>query len=294
MTVQYRCTPSEAGVTNTCTTTVSKSEFDALVSALDPNMPTSGRLSLASEYARLLIMAAEAQKRGIDQTQDFKMIVKFSTLQMLSAQLVKNITAHPAHQVSPQEIEQYLLAHQNDYQEVVFDRIVLPAVAGVRDQESSAENRAAGLQKRAAAGEDFAKLQAETTGQPANVAAAAGHIGPVRCLSLMENQRQICNLKPGEISPVIKDSSGLIIFRLVSRQALNVQKAQEEIRTNLNREDLQAELEKVRNPLSLKLDERYFGKLPAADVAHKHGMHMPTATVTDPTKTQEPHQHPEQ
>jgi hypothetical protein len=50
------------------------------------------------------------------------------------------------------------------------------------------------------------------------------------------------------------------------------------------------EIQRVRTPVSLELDEQYFGKLPKADIANHHGMHFPNATTTTPAKTHA-HQH---
>jgi len=94
LTVRYHCGNGNAA-SDSCTINVSKSEFDALVQAIDPKMSADGRQSLASEYARLLIMAAEARRRQIDKSADAETLEKFSGLQVLAAQLVREITAHP-------------------------------------------------------------------------------------------------------------------------------------------------------------------------------------------------------
>jgi hypothetical protein len=294
MSVQYRCAPSQAsGAPKPCVISVSKAEFDALVSALDPNMPESSRISLASEYARLLIMAAAAQQRGIDQTEDFKTLVKYATLQLLSTRLVRDINGHPNKVVSEADIDRYLSDHEGDYQQVTFDKVVLPKNSGIAGKSISAEAYANELHRRAVNGESFTKLQAEVTGLSAQDAAGHGRVGPISCLSLLESQRQVCRMKPGEISPVLQDQTGFSILKLVALQAVLRDQAKAQVRELLKRQALQTEIESVRTPVALNLDERYFGKLPSADVAHKHGMHTPSATVTDPSKAAESHQHPE-
>ena len=296
--VEYRCAEktSPGSKPITCTLAVSKSDFDALVHALDPNMPTSNRLSLASEYARLLIMGAEAENRGIDKSKDFKALAKFSTLQMLSTQLVRNINGDARLKASSAEAEQHFTAHAKDYQEITFDRIVVPLQSGgIRHQTEPASDRANKLRNRLLKGEPFATLQSEVTGLPIKDAAAAGRIGPIRCLSLQESLRKVCDLRPEETSAVIEDGNSLVIAKMVSRRALPVEEVRDEIRSTLERQRLQNELDRVRNPISMQLDQRYFGNLPAQDVAHKHGMQFPSATATDPSAASqspaEPHKH---
>jgi hypothetical protein len=289
--VAYRCAGKTSADTkpSTCTLTVSKSEFDALVHALDPKMSTSNRLSLASEYARLLIMAAEAEGRGISKSKDFQALAKFSTLQMLSTQLVRDINGDATLKASSTDADQYFAAHRNDYQEVTFDQIVVPVQNGsISHKTEPASERANKLRGRVLRGESFAELQAEVTGRPSQAAAAAGRVGPIRCLSLQESLRKVCSLKPEEISEVISDGGSLVIAKVVSRRALPIEEVREEIRATVERQRLQSELDRVRNPVSMQLDERYFGELPDQDVAHKHGMQFPSATVTGPSKSSDP------
>jgi hypothetical protein len=296
--VAYRCAGKTSADTepSTCTLTVSKSDFDALVHALDSKMSTSNRLSLASEYARLLIMAAEAEGRGISKSKDFQALAKFSTLQMLSTQLVRDINGDATLKASSADADQYFAAHVNDYQEVTFDQIVVPIQNGSMSHKGEpAGDRANKLRSRVLQGESFAELQAEVTGRPSQAAAAAGRVGPIRCLSLQESLRKVCSLKAEEISEVIGDGNSLVIAKMVSRRALPLADVRDEIRSTLERQRLQSELDRVRNPVSMQLDERYFGELPAQDVAHKHGMQFPSATVTSPSKSSDhsvaPHKH---
>jgi hypothetical protein len=65
LSIRHNCVgkPGDAAI---CQQFVTKQDFDALARALDPNMSAAGRQALAAEYARLLIMAAEARRRGLD------------------------------------------------------------------------------------------------------------------------------------------------------------------------------------------------------------------------------------
>src|SRR5262245_42760484 len=50
-----------------CNTVIRKADFDNLIVALDPNMPASDRLVLATQYVKLLVLGHEAERRKLDQ-----------------------------------------------------------------------------------------------------------------------------------------------------------------------------------------------------------------------------------
>jgi hypothetical protein len=254
-------------------------------------MPAASRLSLAAEYARLLIMAAESKSRGVEQSSDFQTLMNFSRLQLLASQLVKRINANPP-QVSSADVERYFSEHARDFREVSFERIFLPAQAAAGSPTGVGPvDRANALRSRAMKGESLVALQGEIAKAFAGNVPANLRTGPMRCMYLSEPMRQVCDLRPGEISLVIAENSGYSICRLISINPLPFEKARDEIQATLKRQRLQAEIENVRKPISVQLDERYFGKLPAPDLAEKHGMHFPAATTTTPANEQK-NKHP--
>lgn len=285
--IRYHCGSESSG----CASVVTKEEFDALIQALDPNMTIDGRLSLAAEYSRVLIMAAEARRRGIDQLPEVQTLLKFSGLQVLANRLVREITA-TAPRVSSDEVEKYFRDHRRDYQEVSLSRILVSA----RPMDTThdlvpAAARAEAVRARAINGEDFSALQREISGTQPGTPGQTVKIGPVSCLSVPEAHRQVCDLKPGEVSSVLPGNLGFFIYRLESRHDRELSEAGDEIRNMLERQRLQQEIEMVRTPVSLDLDERYFGKLPKPDLASKHGMHFPAARTTAPAPELPTHKH---
>jgi len=286
--VRYHCgtDPVVGGEPNQCEITVGKAEFDALVQALDPGMPASARQSLATEYSRLLIMAAEARRRGVDRSAEFQTLIEFSTLQLLASRFVRDIESHSP-QLSAHELEQYFADHRREYREVSFSRISIPNTASHRGVAASA--RAEALRSRALRGEDFGELQRE-----AAVAVATAtpnvRIGPTLCLSLPQSHRDACDLKPGEISRVFTDNLGHFIYRLESRRDRTLDEAQNEIRARVERERLQTQIERFRTPVSLKLDNEYFGELPQPHLATQHGIHFPAVETTSASEPVHCHQ----
>jgi hypothetical protein len=284
--IQYHCAKSSAA----CSITVTGEQFHALVQALDPNMDEASRQSLAAEYSRLLIMAAEARRRHLDRSPELQTLLAFSKLQLLANRLVRDITVDPV-RVSELEVEKYFRDHRREYHEVTLSRIFIPIpLKNMGPTAVSAADRAAALHKRAIAGEDFELLQREVSETPGG---SNGRIGPLQCRLLPEAHREACDLEPGKTSMPQADSLGYSIYRMESRRSSEFDDVRDEIRAMLERQRVEAEIHQVRTPVSLELDERYFGKLPqpAPDLAIKHGMHYPTTNGTAPSKPKKQHHH---
>ena len=122
------------------------------------------------------------------------------------------------------------------------------------------KNEADKLRTRAAAGEDFNKLQEESF-QVAGIKSSAPNIsmGKVRRNVLPPSQASAMDLKPGEVSPVIADQSGFFIYKLVSKGSMPLDQAREEIKGTLRSERLQNEMKAVQESATSSLDEAYFG-----------------------------------
>jgi hypothetical protein len=289
--VTYDCPGAKAVAEGrgVCSAAVSRREFDLLVRALDPNMPASSRQALAAEYARLVIMAAEARRRGFEHSQEFQTLLNFSALQLLSTRLVKEITSRSS-DVSNEDVEVYFRTHRREFDEVLVSRIQLPGVPDHNtESRSQSAARAEAVRNRARKGEDPVILQREISGSSSTASAVS--TGPYSCASLPEAHRSVCGMNPGEVSDVLPDGRGYAVYRLESRRERETGEVREQIRTMLQRQRVQKELEAVRRPLSLDLNEAYFGKLPRPDVAHAHGMHFPASSNAPAAASKDAHQH---
>jgi len=117
------------------------------------------------------------------------------------------------------------------------------------------------LQKRAAAGEDFAKLQKEAYD-------AAGmkmdnptvNLPTVRRTGLPPAHKDVFDLKVGEVSQVISDNGGHYIYKVVSKTELPLDdKVKAEIHNTLKSQKLKEEMDKYQNSYSVTQNEAYFG-----------------------------------
>src|SRR4051794_12848674 len=73
-----------------CLTIVTRAEFEHLANTLSPNMPATAKQSLASDYARMLVISNEARKRGLENSEHYKDLVNFLKMQLLAQELFRN------------------------------------------------------------------------------------------------------------------------------------------------------------------------------------------------------------
>src|SRR5439155_24884804 len=125
--------------------------------------------SMASAYGSMATLSQEAHKRGLDRTPEFQLQMKVLRMQLLSKALqdaIKKQYSEP----SAAEVEKFYKDNLPSYQELSLHRLQIPKrgvqpppVEGKPAQEpvSISAADAEEYRKRAAAGEDFDKLQKE-------------------------------------------------------------------------------------------------------------------------------------
>jgi hypothetical protein len=278
-----------ANVSADCKTVITKAEFETLASHLAPNVTPQMKKQLASVLPQWILMSNEAKKKGLDKTPQFEDRVKVLKMQILSQELRQNIQDE-AGKISPEETEKYYKEHANDYEQFNLDRLFVPRTKQI-EPEAKGENEkpeklsdeaqkakqaeqkakadeaeqamtqlAESLRARAAAGEDFAKLQKEAF-------AAAGmkmdsptvNLPSVRRTGLPPAQSSVLDLKPGEVSQVINDAGGHSIYKLNSKSEIPLDQVKNEIHSKLQNDRMREMMEKLSNPSQIETNEAYFG-----------------------------------
>jgi len=117
------------------------------------------------------------------------------------------------------------------------------------------------LRARAAAGEDFDKLQAEVL-QFAGITQAGPptHEGKVRGDMLPTGQMSVMELNSGEVSEPLPDSLGYAIYKVNSKQKLTLEQVRDEIRRLLSAKQRQDAMQAILKSVTTTLDPVYFGK----------------------------------
>ena len=279
--------PADKTASANCKTVVTRAEFEELINAAAPNIPPSARRQLATRYAMGLAMAQQAHAMGVDKGPKFDEMMKLARMQVAAQQLSQTLQERAA-QISDKDIEDYYKANPEAYQEVSLQRLFIPlskqtAPSKVKVTEAETKARkdagdaamkteADTLHKRAVAGEDFTKLQAEAF-------TAAGYKTPppsaqpekIRRSSLPPSQLAVMDLKPGEVSSVMSDALGYTIYKLKEKDTVPLEGAREEIRTTLKSQRLQQSMQSVQQAATPNLNEDYFGPATAAGPQSRGG-----------------------
>ncbi|MGH9498784.1 MAG: peptidylprolyl isomerase [Terriglobales bacterium] len=267
LTVKGLCSPPNAATGPAdpkCETVVTRAEFEELLLMLRSDKDPQTKHELTTAYPQLLVMAHEAEVRGVDKEARFEERIRFARLQILSQELLRELKEQAA-QVPEKEIEDYYQQNAGQYEQVVLDRVVVPiraqgAKQGTMD-EAGLKKLAESLRARAAAGEDFSKLQKEAY-------KAAGLSGDTEPNPRMEKLRRrglppahasAFDLKPGEVSPVMSDVSGHYIYKLESRETQPLEAVRAEISKTLRQQRLEKLVHDVQEPFTTDVNQAYFG-----------------------------------
>src|ERR1700758_4668306 len=108
-----------------CKTVITRSQFEKLTEALQPGMPLDLRLKVANAYARMMKMAASAEKRGLDKTPAFAEEMRYARMQLLSQDL-SHALQEEASNISEAELEDYYHKNQPVFEQATVARIFIP------------------------------------------------------------------------------------------------------------------------------------------------------------------------
>jgi len=271
-----------------CKTIVTKEEFEKIVASV-PNPSPQIKRQIANALPRLIAMSEAAKKKGLDKTPQFKEMVRIQTMQLLSNELTRSIQAEAA-KVPPEDIESYYKSNTPAFEQFNLERLFVPrarqAQAELKDegeknetlteeqkkakQEAEKAKAAEGeqamaklaedLRARAVAGEDFVKLQKgafEAAGM--KIESPTVTLPKVRRSGLPPAHAAVFDLKPGDVSQVINDSSGHYIYKVVGKDQLTFDQAKEEIRTRMQNDRSREMMDKVNGSFQVESNEAYFG-----------------------------------
>lgn len=288
-----------------CETVITRAQFEKLASGIAPNMTPQLKRQLASVYPRLLVMSQEAEKHGLQNSPQYKETMKFARMQILTNELQRSIQEE-ADKVPQQDITDYYKKNPEAYEQYSLERLYVPRTKQAaedaeanekKDSEKEPEKETAEQQKakqeqgeqemsklaeslraRAAAGEDFAKLQKEAfTAAGMKVESSTVSMPKVRRTGLPPAHAAVFDLKPGEVSVVLSDSSAHYVYKVVSKEQLPLDQVKEEIRGTLRTQRVRDAMDKVQNSFKTETNEAYFGP------AGPGGMRQPPPRIPHPT-----------
>jgi len=275
--------PADKSKAADCKTVVTRAEFEQLVAAVAPTLAPPARKQLATQYGMALVMVHKAHEMGLDQGPRFQELMRVARIGVLTKELSQSLQEQ-AQKISDKEVETYYHNNTSAFQEVDLQRIFVPrskeladtkdkpvddaAKKAQQESEDAMKKLAEMLRGRAAAGEDFEKLQAESIAASGFKGKPPTKLGKVRRSSLPADQAEIFNLKAGETSQVITIPNGYLVYKLGEKNTLPLDKVREEIVTTLSSQRMQDAMQTIQQSATPQLNPGYFAE--AADGPQGH------------------------
>ena len=266
-----------AAATADCKTVITREQFEKVINSIQPNMPKAQQKQVAARYVNIVLLAGKAHELGLDKGPAFDEQMYLARLQLL-AKLGGEQIQKDASKVSDQEIADYYSAHGGDFRTISYDKIYVPkqkqldttgqkpndpdAQKKRESSEAAMKDEADKLRARAAAGEDFPKLQQEAY-DLAGMKLKANNtpVEKVRKTALPPTDVAIFDLKKGEVSQVFNDPQGYMIYKIEDFQDQPLADVREEVSRTLQTEKVKKAFEALQKTAAsdTAYDDAYFG-----------------------------------
>ena len=275
LTVERPCgQPGKGTRQSDCKSVVTRAEIDSLLDLLEPNATPAARRQFAVDYARL-VAASEAAKRHHLETnpavaKQLLIQQKLVHMQVLANTFYRQIEAEASNVPVP-EIEKYYAGHKPDFARAEVRRLVVPkqfSTPGARPLDASIlKTRAEELRTRAAAGEDFDKLQ-QAAYEDLGIKAAISttKLNMVRRTNLPAEESKVLDLDPGQVTQVLESPNAFVVLKLESKEILSLEDAKPEIIPFLQRERAEQQIRDATESGKTQFNLQYFGLASAPEL----------------------------
>jgi hypothetical protein len=249
-----------------CSISISRQQFEALMSVLAPNgqrVPVM-KGQFAKAYAELLALENAARGLGLDKSPEYVETLRWLQTKTL-ADLLRRSLEKEAGAVTDADIARYYREKLPEFEEARIQRLVLPKTNfSVEDQhkfEQDAKRIAGGLRHKAAQGEDLQRLQREGyqalgfSGPP-----PATNVGAKRRRDLPSGvSNEVFSLSPGGITEVKEETYSFVIYKLETKRTLPLEEVQDEVTRDLALERLDQAIQSITTKIRTELKQNYFG-----------------------------------
>jgi hypothetical protein len=284
-----------------CKTEITRAQFEKMASGLAPNVTPQLKRQLEQALPRFIAMSEAAKAKGLDKSPRFIETMKIAKMQILTTELQRTVQ-EDADKIPPEKIAAYYKSNPEAYEQFSLDRLFIPrykqaepeekdeakepekpteeqqkakeaADQAKRDKGEQDLNKLAdSLRERAAAGEDFVKLQKEAfEAAGTKVESPTVNLPKVRRTGLPPAHAAVFDLKVSEISAVISDNGGHYVYKVVSKEVLPLDdQVKGEIHNKLKSERMKETMDKYTNSFQAVPNEAYFGPAAAAGSPPPH------------------------
>jgi hypothetical protein len=265
-----------------CETRLTREQFETMWKAFNRQgaakavveEPAASRKAMAAAYSSMAILSQQARKQGLDKTPEFQLQMKVLRMQLLAKQLQQKIKDENAEPPAA-EVEKYYKDNVASYQELSVHRLQVPkhgpqpapvegkpAATPVTMTPADAEE----YRKRAAAGEDFDKLQKEvveklqfkitppvTSGKKRH-----GEFPP-------QEEGEIFALPQGAVTRVLDEGSAYVIYKIDGKRTLTLDEVRGNIARTLSEQKIKDEENRASSFATPKFNMVYFSDVGKKD-----------------------------
>ncbi|MFL6314853.1 MAG: peptidyl-prolyl cis-trans isomerase [Terriglobales bacterium] len=253
---------------DSCQTVITKEQFNRMLSGMNIaaqiSNPAAMR-SFAESYSQLLALASEGEKAGAENDPRYQELLRIARIRAL-ADSYRHSLEEKYSNPPQEEIEAYYKENIAKYDSFKVERIIIPSVNPNRTPAARAEYQkkfqqlANDIHDRAARGEETQKLQDEVYKTLSLPSPPKTDLGMKRKGGLPAGiEKDVVALKPGEVTKLESELSGMNIYKLRSRDTIPLEQVKGEIVRDLHQKNMEIALKAVTGSIHPELNEQFFG-----------------------------------
>ena len=243
-------------------------QFQAIIDALPEQYRAAargaGRRQLADNLVRVMVLAQEGKRLGLDTAPSFKTQVEFQTQNILAGLAAERINKET--KVSDADVKAYYDAHVNEFEQVHARHILIrfqgsqvPVRPGQKDLgDAEALAKAQELRKKILDGGDFNAIaiqESDDTGSGAK----GGDLGTFRHGQMVPSFEQAAFAqKVGEVGEPVKSQFGYHIIKVESHEKRSFEEVRPEIEGRMRPEATQKAFKALEEKANVMVDPEAF------------------------------------
>jgi parvulin-like peptidyl-prolyl isomerase len=261
--------PPETVVLTVGDLTITAKQFDEIADGLQDQYKAfvkgPGRKQFADQLVRVLVIAQEGKRRGLDKTPAFQTQAMFQTNQVLANMAAQKINQDT--KVDDAALRKYYDDHKSEFEQIRARHILIrfkgspvPVKPGAKDlSEEEALAKTQDLEKRLQGGADFGQL-ATAESDDAGSANMNGDLGTFGHGKMVPSFDEAAfKLKPGQISDPVKSQFGYHIIKVDSIENKSFEDAKAEIEKKLRPQEVNKAMEEIQKNTKVVYDPVFFG-----------------------------------
>lgn len=255
---------------------ITKSEFEGfmerLPEQLKQQLKTVPKRQVAQDYANLRVLAGEAKRRKLDESDEVKQQIQLQSANILINALYRDV--EKSVNVTDAAMEKYFNENKAQFEKVKASHILIrfkdspvPVRAEQKDlTKEEALAKAVAIKKQLDAGGNFAEI-AKKESDDAGSGANGGELGAFgRGQMVPPFEQAAFAMAVGKISDPVESQFGYHVIRVDEQQGKDFASAKEQIAKTLKPETAKKTMEDIRTGAKVTFDDAYFGPVmpPAA------------------------------